>query len=270
MTIRTRETLRRFFSEGRLPTPDHFGDLVDSMLNMSDEGFRKSAENGIEISTPAGYEAMVSFYRERSTQTRNTAHAALWSMSYGGNQDQLVFHHAGVAASQGRPPVLALDAQERVGIGTAEPRETLDVAGTVAAQGRVGSCSWPGVAPPLANGEWHDLTGPLTGCQAFEVVAGAGMPRGGRYAMLHAVALNAFNPTTSWFDFFSRKKRIRSNDAWYGKRCDRLELRWHGSNGLDASYRLQVRSKCDYGSGVRIQATLTRLWFDTLMEGSVS
>ena len=37
MTTRNRETLRGFFSAGRLPTQDHFGDLIESMLNMDDE-----------------------------------------------------------------------------------------------------------------------------------------------------------------------------------------------------------------------------------------
>lgn len=262
MTIRSRQTLRQFFDEGRLPTRDHFGDMIDSMLNMSDEGFHKSAENGLEVTAPGGYDALLSFYRAQE------ARSALWSLSFGGERDQLQFHHAGVDAARGQPPVLALDAQERVGIGTATPRETLDVAGTVAAEGRVGSCSWPDLAPALADGEWHDLTGPLTGCQAFEVVAGAGVQGGGRYALLHAVALNAFNPATSWLDLFSRKKHIRASEAWYGKRCDRLELRWEGSHGLNASYRLQARTRCDYGAGARIQATLTRLWFDPTMAGS--
>jgi len=261
MTIRNRETLRHFFDEGRLPTRDHFGDLIDSMLNMSDEGFRKSAENGVEVSTPVGYDALISFYREQSART------ALWSMSYGGDRDQLLFHHASVAASRGRPPVLALDAQERVGIGTAEPQQALDVAGVVAAQGRMGTYCRPDAAPVLADGEWHDLTGPLTGCQAFEVTAGAGHPGGGRFALTHAIALNTYNPTSGWLDFLSRRKRIRADHAWYGRRCDKLELRWHGSSGRSASYTLQIRSKCDYGGGVRIRAMLTQLWFDETMEG---
>ncbi len=238
MTIRNRETLRKFFDEGRLPTRDHFSDMIESMLNMSDEGFNKSPENGLEVSAPASEDALVSFYRASGAKTAPTAHPTgpvQWSMAFGGESDQLHFHHGGVHDSRERQPVLALDAQERVGIATGHPRTTLDVAGTVAAQGRVGTCSWPGLEPLLADGEWHDLTGPLTGCQAFEVVAGVGCyPGGGRYAMLHAVAMNAFNPTAGWLDFFQRKKQIRSHDAWYGRRCDRLELCWEGSSGRNA------------------------------------
>ncbi len=273
MTIRDRQTLRNFFDEGSLPTRDHFGDMIESMLNMSDEGFNKSPENGLEVSALAGNDALVSFYRAPGGKSAPSAHPtapAVWSMAYGGENDQLHFHHADVRAAQGqgRAPVLALDGQQRVGVGTADPRETLDVAGTVAARGRVGTCTWPGLATPLADGEWHDLTVPLTGCQAFEVMVGVGrQPGDGRYALLHAVALNTFNPTAGWLDFFQRKKRIRSNDAWYGRRCDRLELCWEGSSGRDASYRLRVRTKCDYGRGVQIQSQLTQLWFDPLMQG---
>ncbi|UXH79418.1 hypothetical protein [Roseateles amylovorans] len=265
MTIRNRETLRHFFDEGRLPTRDHFGDLIDSMLNMSDEGFRKSAENGLEVSTPVGYDALISFYREQSART------ALWSMGYGGDRDQLLFQHASVAASRGKPPVMALDAQGsegRVGIGTADPQEALDVAGVVASTGRRGTCR-PADAPALlADGDWHDLTPELTGCQAFEVMAGVGDRGTGRYALLQAVAMNTFNPTAGWFDFLMRKKRIQAHSVWYGKRCDQLELRWNGTSGRDARYTLQIRTRCDYGSGVRIQVSLSRLWFDERMQGS--
>ncbi|HUG26163.1 hypothetical protein [Piscinibacter sp.] len=264
MTSRNRETLRNFFDDGKLPTRDHFGDLIDSMLNMSDEGFRKSAENGVEVATPVGYDALISFYREQSAKT------ALWSMSYGGDRDQLLFQHGSVGASRGLPPVLALDARDRVGINTAEPRHALDVAGVVAAQGRLGTFESAAAQPLLADGEWHDLTDVLQGCQAFEVMAGAGHPGGGRFALMQAVALNTFNPTSGWFDFLSRKKRIRCHNAWYGRRCDKLELRWNGSSGRNASYTLQIRSKCDYGPGVRIKAHLTRLWFDETMQEGVA
>lgn len=262
MTIRNRATLRGFFGAGMLPTQDHFGDLVDSMLNMSDEGFRKSAQNGLEVSTPAGHDALLSFYREQNLR------APLWSLAYGGDRDLLSFKAGGVAAARDAAPTLALDPRGRVGIGTAAPATALDVAGIVACEGRIGRHAAPDLPTPLADGQWHDLTGPLEGCQAFEVVAGAGRPGGGRFALLYAVALNAYNPRPGWLDFIGARRRIRAQGMWYGGRCDQLQLRWTGTHGRQASFRLQVRSRCDYGGNTPIRAGLTRLWVDDAQAGA--
>lgn len=281
MNRRNRETLRSYFGAGEMPTSEHFGELIDSMLNMSDEGFAKSAENGLEVSTPVGYDALVSFYRDQS------AKSVRWSMSYGGENDQLQFHAGGVRASRGKAPVLGLqwaaaatggggggggaslprDAQARVGINTANPRHTLEVAGVVGSEGRTGTSPTAPAETLLADGNWHDLTGTLDGCRGFEVVAGVGQRGSGRFAMMHAIAMNTYNPPAGWLDILLRRNRIRCQHAWFGKRCDRLELRWSGSHGSHAAYRLQIRSRCDYGPNVRIQAHLTQLWFDETMKG---
>jgi hypothetical protein len=261
MTCRNRETLRNFFGDGALPTKDHFGDLVDSMLNMSDEGFRKSAQNGVEISTPGGHDALLSFYRDQSPQL------SLWSLRYGAEREQLCFH-ASARGPADQPPVLSLDTAARVGINTTAPRSTLDVGGVISAQGRLGSYAVASEAALLADGEWHDLTDALQGCQAFEVMAGTGHTGTGRYALLHAIALNTYNPT-GLLEFWSARKRIRCDHAYYSRRCDKLQLRWHGSSGKGAAYRLQIRSGCDYGAQVRIQCFLTRLWFDESMRESL-
>lgn len=259
MTTRNRETLRGFFSAGMLPTQDHFGDLIESMLNMDDEGFRKSEKNGVEISAPAGYDALISLYRDQNK------HTALWSIAYGGKADQLVFNAASVSAAADTPPTLALDARKRVGIGTDDPQQALDVAGVIACDGRIGRAP---PRQPMADGEWHDLTDTLHGCQAFEVMAGAGRPNGGRFALLHATALNAYNPGFNWLDLIGARRRIRQQSMWFGRRCDQLELRWSGTAGRDAGYTLQVRSKCHYGPGVPIRAALTRLWVDEAPAGA--
>ncbi len=48
MAKQTRDTLKQFFSAGKLPTEEHFSDLIDSSLNTLDEGFDKSEEFGFE------------------------------------------------------------------------------------------------------------------------------------------------------------------------------------------------------------------------------
>jgi hypothetical protein len=267
MTIRNRETLRNYFGDGKLPTRYHFGDLIDSMLNMSDEGFRKSAENGVEISTPIGHDALMSFYRDQRPKS------ALWSVSYGGGQDMLHVQAGGASAARGRPPVLALDAQARVGVNNGAPKYTLDVGGVVASTGRRGTYQPMEAVPILANGEWQDITDTLSGCQGFEVMAGAGQPGEGRFALMHAIALNTYNPTAGWLDFFSRRKRITPHHAYYGRRCDKLQLRWEGSSGKNAAYRLRIKTGCDYGKDERgksalIKVLVTRLWFDDTTQGT--
>ena len=68
MAKQNRETLKRFFGVGKLPTEEHFADLVDSSLNIIDEGFDKTDEFGFEITPQKGSddtENLISFFRKR-------------------------------------------------------------------------------------------------------------------------------------------------------------------------------------------------------------
>lgn len=270
MTSRNRESLKRYFREGALPNEDHFADLIDSMLNMSDEGFRKTVEHGFEVYSPLGHDALVSFFRDQDPER------PAWRFELGGARDALLVQGraeppaggANGAAGQPQqlpPALLCLDQDRRVGIGTENPRATLDVAGVVRGTGRQGAFQRQHAVPLLANGEWQDLTDDLEGCQAFEVVAGAGQRGRGRFGLVHAIAMNTYNPTLGLFDFFNRKRGIRSTHGFYSRRCDRLQLRWIGTSGKNARYRLQIRTGCDFGNGAHIQAQITQLWFDPHM-----
>jgi hypothetical protein len=261
MTSRTRESLKNYFREGALPSEDHFADLIDSMLNMSDEGFRKTVENGFEVYAPLGHDALISFFRDQIPDT------PLWRMGFDGARNQLLVQGPG-AGGNATPALLCLDSEQRVGVATATPETELDVNGTLRSRGRRGAGIRAQAVPLPANGEWHDLSDDLAGCQAFEVMAGAGRRGAGRFSLLHAIALNTYNPTLGrLFDFlFNRKRGITTTQAYYSRRCDRLDLRWHGGSGRDASYRLQIRSRCDFGEGILIQADVTQLWFDPHME----
>lgn len=256
MTWRNRETLKNYFADGELPTQAHFADLIDSMLNMVDEGFRKTVANGQEICAPVGHHHLLSFYRDQAPDQ------ALWRVSLGPQQDQLQFQPPGDGS-----PVLSLDAAgASVGIGTAHPQATLDVRGPMSSQGRRGNLPLPG--PVWANGEWQDLTGELVGCQGFEVVAGVGEPGTGHFGLVHAIALSTYNPGGGLLAWWRARRGIRLTQGWWSRRCDKLQLRWHGSHGRKASYRLQIRSGCHFGENVKIQAHVSQLWFDPHMAGS--
>jgi hypothetical protein len=291
-----RATLKTYFAAGSLPMQKHFEDLIESTLNMQDEGFRRTPENGVEISKLRDREAFITLYDSPDTDK------PIWSMSADG-EGQLLFRPGPAAAAAGSEPVLALRAEAsseaptgaevppraRVGINTGAPQHELDVAGTVRMQTRLGGWVPKKFRTPqgtqtadgvkaareiLADGIWHDITGPLHGCQAFEVMAGTGNKETGRYGLVHAVALNTFHPRRWPLDLLWPKRPIRATTAYYDRRCDMLQLRWFnadGKYGRYAEYCLQVRSKCPYpvlpsGKPPPIRCHITQLWTDELMQ----
>ncbi|MCP4285378.1 MAG: hypothetical protein GY792_13135 [Gammaproteobacteria bacterium] len=255
MARKGRDTLKLFFQRGAMPSADHFGDFIDSTVNQVDDGFKKTAENGLEISSLGAFDTLISFFREsRSEQT-------LWSIGYDEERDKLLFRK--LDDSEQAHTVLSLAPDGKVGINRKDPQHELDVDGFVSAKGRIGAASADLAVP--ADGEWHNITETLTGCHALEVIAGVGKPGTGRYALVHGIAMNAYNPAGLLFNLFKRKNRIRCQNAYYSSRRDRLQLRWEGR---EREYRLQLRSHCDYGEGCFARYYITRLWFDAEMVGS--
>lgn len=283
MSVGGRDALKEYFSAGNLPLQEHFHALVDSMLHMEDEGFRKTPEHGLEISSEVGHTALLSLGR------REDARDASWTLEHGQAGGQLKLDPAARNRTLADPPppgaqahepqsLLTLDARRRVGINVNRPRHALHVDGVIGSRGRAGTHFVPDRDhPPLADGQWHTLAGGLSGCVAFEVVASTSRQRQA-HAMLHATALNACNPGLGfewldrllpslrlgeWLDRrFNRRKRIRTSEAWWGARCDRLELAWRGDS---SRYELAIRSRCDYTQGGRfepvpIHAHVTQLW----------
>ena len=269
MSRQSRETLKGYFKEGKRPSEDEFADLIDSALNINDEGFRKTPPDGLRVTSLGDSHALMSFYTPKSDASR-----AEWSIGFGDDFKRLTVHRPPFSAT----PLISFDPQARLGVNTPEPQDELDVRGVIRGEGRRGR----EVAGLLANGQFQPLTEDLHGCQAFEVVAGVGLPETGRFALVHAIALNTFNPIW-WDNLLFAKKRIRSHHAYYSRRSDRLQLRWIASSdnptkghGEQATYRLQIRTQRDYQASRRarepippadetpIRAYVTRLWFDDM------
>jgi hypothetical protein len=81
-------------------------------------------------------------------------------------------------------------------------------------------------------------------------MARTGLKGSGRFAIMHAIALSAYGHSRS---------RIRRTCAHYGFFWNKLKLRWKGSTH---NYSLQLRSNSNFGSGVPIHYSITRLWDD--------
>jgi len=254
MAKNDRETLKRYFGEGKLPTEEQFSDLIESSLNMVDEGFDKSPEHGFEISATGmsdqAHKRMLSFFLNSASKF------PAWSISYEKDQDKLIFSK--VSKENEATPVVTLSPNGRVGIDNEDPEWTLDVGGFVSSYGRIGANNKNQKTIP-ANGEWHDITEQLSGCHGLEVMAGVGSPRTGKYALMKATALNTFNPSGWLFNFLNLKKRIKYQQAYYSLFTTKIKLRWKGEGRL---YTLQMRTNSDYGDGISVRYYLTRLWFD--------
>ncbi|ACE85188.1 type 2 periplasmic-binding domain-containing protein [Cellvibrio japonicus] len=243
-----RSALKNKFKKGRLPAEQDFANLIDSMVNILEEGFDRSANDGLRMSQ-TGNGRLLSFYRNIAVDSPQ------WFLELGSSDNKL---HLGTPAS---PRVLSLHASDgdsgariAVGINQEDPQATLDVGGTLASNGRRGQF---GELPVAADGQWHDITSALTGCEAFEIVAGVGgADADGKYALLHAFALNTFNG----------KNSITPHEAWFGNKCNRIDLRWQSVPELGQfHFKLQMRVQCPYGKDIWVKYHLTRLWFDPLM-----
>lgn len=265
MSVRKRKTLKNYFARGSMPSEQQFSDFIDSIPNIVDDGVSKSPEDGFRVSALGRYDTLVSFSREGNVKK------TLWSVSLEAPSNELSFTRPGVEA-----PVLTLGSGSgavddeitvgRVGINQPNPSYALDVDGVIRSTGRLGGTQNGENSVP-ADGKWHDITGSLDGCHAFEVMAGVGNARRGRYALLHARALNTFNPTGWFFNFLWLKRRIRKNHAYYGSKADKIAIRWTGSSH---DFRLQLRSNTSYGDGVTIRFYITQLWFDRYMGQSIA
>jgi hypothetical protein len=287
MTRRSRASLKNYFTPGSRPSKEQFDDLIDSALIMDDEGFSKTPADGLKVLTTGAELGLISFQRQQSPLVD-------WSMGFlDGAATQLALK-PGAVKDPGAPPIITFQsggaaptgdrgpanvrirAEAAIGVTDPGPQPdasagpvALDVAGVVCADGRIGR-QWQ--APP-ADGKFHAITPNLQGCVAFEVMAGvSGVSGGGRYALLHAVAMNVYNPSF-WDNLLFLKKRIRSQHAYYSRGSDRLQLSWvpakannpNLQHGMEANFTLQIRTRSTYldtAPDAKIKVFVTRLWGD--------
>ena len=278
MAKQNRSTLTAYFRDGTRPSEDHFENLVDSCLNTIDEGFDKSPENGFEVSLIGDHQRLISFFDS------GAAKEAVWTIAYQKDNKRLLIEQP--SADDNGPPALTFTKGGHIGVKNLNPDHALDVSGVVAAEGRLGANPGGDKTVP-ADRVWHDVAGPLSGCHAFEVMAGVGKKRSGKYALIRAVAMNTFNPWGWWFNFLGLKNKIKCQHSYYLSRCDRIELQWsdksaknegsedspqakvsNDSKSPPREYFLQMRTRSDYGDDVKIRFYLTQLWFDEKMSES--
>ncbi|MGB0840326.1 MAG: hypothetical protein ACPGXL_09310 [Chitinophagales bacterium] len=243
MALMNRNTLKNFFKRGQIPTEVNFADLIDSVVNKIDDGFTKTPKDGMVLAPEGTSHKLLSFYE--NMRDKNPA----WSVSLESEQAD-----KGFSVVEGKEATRLFIAEGgNVGIGTTQPSHQLSVNGAIGMRSRVGTYA-AGTVP--GDGKWHTILQDLKGSNAFEIMAYAGGAKGrGKYAMLHATALNNYggrhspiNKTQSYFRFF-----------WH-----KIDVRWIRKKG-SFEYSLQLKTKSHYGineAGIpySIEYQITQLW----------
>ena len=243
----SREQLKEFFRNGKIPSEKNYSDLINSMVHKVDDGFSKDEINGLRISSTEEEKNLISFYKDLN------------------EQDPFFL----IAKEELDPTCLTLKPFE-VQEGTNSEKETsfffhtngnlgigkkcddtfkVEVNGFIGMQGRIGTYN-SGSRP--ADGKWHTILEKLDHCQAFEIMGRTGKKGSGRFALMRAIALGVYGP---------RGSKIKKTQTNYGFFWNKLNLRWTGTTH---EYNLEIRSNSNYGEDVNIHYTITRLWDDFL------
>src|SRR5215475_3620897 len=80
-----RDTLKKYFSDGARPSRKQFEALIDSSLNIPDDGFSKTPRNGIQVRPIGGYRRVLSFFGRSQTEEPD------WSIGFGADGSSLNF-----------------------------------------------------------------------------------------------------------------------------------------------------------------------------------
>lgn len=231
MAKTNRRTLKEYFGKGKKPDSGQFADLIDSMLNIVDDGFNKSAERGLQLS-PLDDEGAVMEIRRNILDNEPA-----WIVALGKGGELNI--HRGLEEE----PLVSLFQDGKIVLGTKDKIE-LDINGTVRADSFTGNYL-KGQVP--ANGQWQNIGELEYGCMGYQIEAACGLKGKGRYALAEATAIHCFGKHPS----------IRSSHSWFGSRFNRIQFRWY-SEGLNC--RLQVRTRSDYGEDVWVHYCIKRLF----------
>ena len=224
MALINRQTLKNYFKKGGFATEKHFVDLIDSSLNVVDDGISIQPQNGLKIN-PIGFSTKLISFFKKSTQkspefTIEMDNSNAQGLSFQGENDK---------------SIIKIKKDGLVGINTLDPRYTLDVNGTLGMDSKVGIHR---IGSVPGDGTWHSILANLNGVNGYEITANIkGKPGSGRYSIAHAIALSTFGGRRS-------KNKIKKTVASYGSFFYKISFRWFGDMH---NYELQAKTTRHFG-----------------------
>ncbi|MCT4616105.1 MAG: hypothetical protein N4A49_14675 [Marinifilaceae bacterium] len=238
MAKRNRATLKEYFRQGEMPSEEHFSDLIDSMVNIVDEGAENTSENGLCVHPINNEGRLIGFFK------KITDKLPLFSFNLAKTTDSLVISRSDEQDEDKEDITFCIDSKGRVGIGDEAKEYQVETTGMVGMAGRAGTFIRT-VLP--ADGKWQNITNPLKGCWALEIVAACGNPKRNGFALAVGKVINCFG----------KRPVIDIKQSWYGSNCKKLMFRWLK---LKEGNILQVKSRCDYHDDTKIKINVSKLW----------
>lgn len=223
MAIKNRETLKNYFKKGGFVTEKQFIDLIESSMNVIDDGISLKPKTGLNLNPIGDSSKVISIYKSNAQKEPE------FTLDINNGSAGLSLH------DHRDKTLLKVDPEGKMGINQPLPQYNLDVNGTLGIKNRVGTYA-SGSVP--ADGKWHTIIGNLDGIQAFEVVSSVkGKINTGHYCVSHAIALSTFGGRRS-------RTKIKKTTAYYGSYRDKITYKWEGSLH---NYALLIRTLRDYG-----------------------
>ena len=224
MALINRQTLKNYFKKGGFATEKHFVDLIDSSLNVVDDGISIQREHGLKIN-PIGFSTKLISFFKKATQK---------SPEFSVELDQANTPGLSVQGENDKS-IIKVKKEGLVGINTLDPKYTFDVNGTVGMKSRVGTHA---IGSVPGDGNWHSILSNLDGVNGYEITAYIkGKLGSGRYSIAHAIALSTFGGRSS-------RNKIKTTVASYGSFFYKISLRWYGDLH---NYELQAKTTRHFG-----------------------
>ena len=143
MALINRQTLKNYFQKGGFATEKHFVDLIDSSLNMIDDGISINQKHGFKLN-PLGYSTRLMSFFKKATQKES-------DFSLNLNHDNV--EGLSVNDREGEP-LLKFDQHRQIGIHTNEPRFDFDVKGVLGVDSKSGNYA---VGAVDGDGSWQTI-----------------------------------------------------------------------------------------------------------------
>ena len=116
MALINRQTLKNYFQKGGFATEKHFVDLIDSSLNIVDDGISINQKQGLKLNPLGGSSRLMSFFK-KATQKESD-----FSVHMGHD----TIEGLSINAKEGAP-LMKFDDKQQIGVHTNEPKFDFDV-----------------------------------------------------------------------------------------------------------------------------------------------